>query len=87
LDGSGYPDGLKGDKIPITARVLQITDIYDALITDRPYRAAMTHEKAIWTMQEESKRGWWDSNLIKEFEALVCWQSPAVEAINVAHVF
>ena len=87
LDGSGYPDGLKGDKIPITARVLQITDIYDALITDRPYRAAMTHQKAIWTMQEESKRGWWDSNLIKEFEALLCWQSPAVEAINVAHVF
>ena len=76
LDGSGYPDGLKGDKIPITARVLQITDIYDALITDRPYRAAMTHQKAICTMQEESKRGWWDSNLIKEFEALLCWSRP-----------
>jgi putative two-component system response regulator len=87
LDGSGYPDGLKGDKIPITARVLQITDIYDALITDRPYRAAMTHEEAIRTMQQEAKRGWWDSNLIKEFEGLICWQPPAVEAINVAHVF
>ena len=87
LDGSGYPDGLKGDKIPMTARVLQITDIYDALITDRPYRAAMTHEEAIRTMREEAGRGWWDSNLIKEFEALVCWQPPAVEAINVAHVF
>ena len=71
----------------MTARVLQITDIYDALITDRPYRAAMTHEEAIRTMREEAGRGWWDSNLIKEFEALVCWQPPAVEAINVAHVF
>lgn len=87
LDGSGYPDGLKGDKIPITARVLQITDIYDALVTDRPYRAAMTHENAIRTMREEAKLGWWDSNLIKEFEALICWQPPSVEAINVAHVF
>jgi cyclic di-GMP phosphodiesterase len=87
LDGSGYPDGLKGDKIPITARVLQITDIYDALVTDRPYRVAMTHEDAIRTMREEAKLGWWDSNLIKEFEALLCWQPPAVEAINVAHVF
>jgi putative two-component system response regulator len=38
LDGTGYPDGLKGDEIPLTARVLQITDIYDALVTDRPYR-------------------------------------------------
>ncbi len=37
-DGSGYPDGLKGEKIPLTARILQITDIYDALSTDRPSR-------------------------------------------------
>ena len=41
LDGSGYPDGLKGDQVPLTARILQITDIYDALTTDRPYRKAM----------------------------------------------
>src|SRR5260370_13501041 len=40
-DGSGYPDGLKGDQIPLTARILQITDIYDALTTDRPYRNAL----------------------------------------------
>ena len=37
-DGSGYPDGLKGEKIPLTARILQVTDVYDALTTDRPYR-------------------------------------------------
>jgi putative two-component system response regulator len=87
LDGSGYPDGLKGDKIPLTARVLQVTDIYDALTTNRPYRGALSHHEAIRTMQDEAKRGWWDSGLIKEFEALICWQAPAVEAINVAHVF
>lgn len=68
LDGSGYPDGLKGDSIPLTARILQITDIYDALTTDRPYRAAQSHEVAIGVMREEARRGWWDSALIDEFE-------------------
>jgi cyclic di-GMP phosphodiesterase len=87
LDGSGYPDGLKGDHIPLTARVLQITDVYDALTTDRPYRAALSHHEAIRIMLEEAKRGWWECNMIKEFEALICWQAPAVESINVAHVF
>jgi putative two-component system response regulator len=87
LDGSGYPDGLKGDKIPITARVLQVTDIYDALITDRPYRGALSHEEAIRTMHAEAKRGWWDSGLIKEFETLLSCRPPTVEAIHVAHAF
>jgi putative two-component system response regulator len=87
LDGSGYPDGLKSEKIPLTARVLQITDIYDALITDRPYRKALPHEEAIRTMRTEANRGWWDNNLIDEFEALICWQAPAVETIKVVHAF
>jgi putative two-component system response regulator len=87
LDGSGYPDGLKGDKIPLTARVLQVTDIYDALITDRPYRRALCHDEAISTMRDEAKRGWWDRSLIDEFEALICWQVPEIEAIKVAHAF
>jgi putative two-component system response regulator len=87
LDGSGYPDKLRGDKIPLTARVLQVTDIYDALVTDRPYRKALSHDEAIRTLLDEARRGWWDASLIKEFEALICWQAPAVEAIHVAHVF
>ena len=41
LDGSGYPDGLKGDQIPLTARILSAVDIFDALTTDRPYRKAL----------------------------------------------
>lgn len=87
LDGSGYPDGLKGDDIPLTARVLQITDIYDALVTDRPYRRAMAYDEAIRTMRDEAKRGWWDPALIDELVALVCWQAPVVEAIKVIHAF
>jgi putative two-component system response regulator len=70
-DGSGYPDGLKGAQVPLTARILQITDIYDALTTDRPYRKALPFEKAIAIMREEVKRGWWDGSILDEFEAVV----------------
>jgi putative two-component system response regulator len=70
LDGSGYPDGLKGDDIPLTARILQITDVFDALTTDRPYRAALSAEVALQMMREEARRGWWDVSLLEEFESL-----------------
>jgi putative two-component system response regulator len=70
-DGSGYPDGLKGERIPLTARILQITDIYDALSTDRPYRKALPREEALAIMREEAKRGWWDASILDEFEAIV----------------
>jgi putative two-component system response regulator len=75
-DGSGYPDGLKGEQIPLTARILQITDIYDALTTDRPYRKALSPEKAFAIMREEVKRGWWDGSILDEFEAVVHGHEP-----------
>jgi putative two-component system response regulator len=70
-DGSGYPDHLKGDQIPITARVLQTADIYDALTTDRPYRKALPAERAFAILRDEVRRGWWDGALVNEFEALL----------------
>jgi putative two-component system response regulator len=70
-DGSGYPDGLKGDEIPLIARILQVVDIYDALTTDRPYRKALSSEKAFSIMKEEVKRGWWDGSLVDQLEMLV----------------
>jgi putative two-component system response regulator len=70
-DGSGYPDGLKGEQIPITARILQVTDVYDALTTDRPYRKALSSEKALAIMRDEMRRGWWDRSILEEFEAIV----------------
>jgi len=70
-DGSGYPDGLKGEQIPLTARILQVTDIYDALTTDRPYRKALPLDKAFSIMRNEVKRGWWDGSLIDQLELLV----------------
>lgn len=45
--GKGYPDGLKGEEIPIAAQVVSIADVYDALTSERVYKSAYTHEKAI----------------------------------------
>ena len=47
FDGKGYPRGLKGDEIPIRARIISLADAYDAMISDRPYRKAFTHDEAI----------------------------------------
>jgi putative two-component system response regulator len=66
-DGSGYPDGLQGEEIPLLARILQIADIYDALTTARPYKPAFSHEHAIEIMIEEGRRGWRDPELVTLF--------------------
>ncbi|MGH9737819.1 MAG: response regulator [Candidatus Acidiferrales bacterium] len=70
-DGSGYPDGLHNSQIPVTAAVLQLADVYDALTSDRPYRNASTSAVALAIMQEEAKRGWWDRELLESFRAMI----------------
>ena len=70
-DGSGYPDGLSGDEIPLTARILQLSDVYDALTTDRPYKVAFTPEVALDLMGEEAERGWWDRELFEAFREMI----------------
>jgi len=55
-DGSGYPDGLVGDEIPIGARIIAVADVYDALTSSRPYRAAMPHATVIARLGEASGR-------------------------------
>ncbi len=54
LDGSGYPDGLKGDEISKEARIMAVVDIYDALVTDRPYRKGLSKEKAFAILRKEA---------------------------------
>src|ERR1700722_4129630 len=71
FDGSGYPDGLRGDAIPVTARVLQIVDVYEALTTDRPYKKAFSITDALQTMKQEVAKGWWDPHIFDQFERLV----------------
>ena len=46
-DGKGYPDGLIGDEIPISAQIVSLADVYDALVSERVYKKAFTHEKAM----------------------------------------
>ena len=77
LDGSGYPDGLKGEGIPLTARVLQTVDVYDALTTPRPYnQGAVSRERALETMEHGVEKGWWDPNLFSEFLQMPMGDSP-----------
>jgi len=71
LDGTGYPDGLRGDAIPVTARILQVVDVYDALTTERPYKPAFSMTDALETMKQEVAKGWWDPQIFSEFEQLV----------------
>ena len=56
-DGSGYPDRLRGDEIPVSAQIVGIADVYDALTTTRPYRPALPLEHALAEM--DRFRGWW----------------------------
>jgi putative two-component system response regulator len=67
VDGSGYPDGLKGDAIPLLAQIMGIVDVYDAITTARPYKAAGTAGEACSELLEEVKRGWRRKDLVETF--------------------
>ena len=71
MDGSGYPDGLRGKQIPLTVRILQIVDVYDALSTQRPYKPALSADAALNVMKNEVKKGWWDPEVLAAFEELI----------------
>jgi HD-GYP domain-containing protein (c-di-GMP phosphodiesterase class II)/putative methionine-R-sulfoxide reductase with GAF domain len=69
-DGSGYPRGLKGEEIPMVARIFTIVDVYDALISNRPYRLAWTPENALEYIREQSGKHF-DPRVVKAFLALM----------------
>lgn len=64
-DGDGYPDGLKGDDIPLKARITAVADAFDAMTTDRPYRKGMATETALKIFENEIDSGQWDPNVVK----------------------
>lgn len=70
-DGSGYPEGLRGEEIPMLARVFQIVDIYDALAHARPYKRAMNRQQVIEVLEAEAARGWRDPELTDIFLRIV----------------
>lgn len=70
-DGSGYPDGLSGDGIPLTAQILGLVDVFDALITRRPYKAPFPREEAVEILEKEAAVDLWEPKLLAEFIRLV----------------
>ena len=70
-DGSGYPDGLAGGAIPLTARILRVVDIFDALRTVRPYKPALSLKIACDSLRGEVTRGWRDPGVVEPLIELV----------------
>jgi len=82
-DGNGYPEGLAGENIPLMARIVSITDTWDAMISDRVYRKGMTKEEALKILEQEKDSGQWDPYLVDQFVTLVrnnnLYELPPVE--------
>ena len=70
LDGSGYPDRLRGDAIPLLAQIIGIVDVYDALTTTRPYKNALDERHASEELRGEAQRGWRRADLVDAFIAV-----------------
>jgi putative two-component system response regulator len=66
-DGSGYPDGLKGEAIPLGARIISVVDVFDALHTERPYKAALSRSDAVSLLIRETDAGYWDPKVVETF--------------------
>jgi len=69
-DGKGYPAGLKGDDIPLGARILALADSFDVMMTERPYQPAATYEQAVSRLRDESGKAF-DPNLVEQFLELL----------------
>lgn len=70
-DGSGYPIGLRGEEIPLLARVFQIVDIHDALAHRRPYKKALEQDEIIYILRQEVDKGWRQPELVQAFIQLL----------------
>ena len=82
-DGKGYPQGLKGEEIPLGARILSVVDYYDALTSDRPYHKAMTPEAAMALLQQEAGRAL-DPQVVQMFVKMAPEMEAAAETIETA---
>ena len=74
LDGSGYPDGLRGDAVPLLAQIMGVVDVFDALTTSRPYKATLSVEQACDVLRDEVRCGWRRGDLVETFIDLLIEQ-------------
>jgi putative two-component system response regulator len=84
LDGSGYPDRLRGDEVPLLARIVSIVDVYDALTTDRPYRAALSHDVAVRELETGVRAGHYDPRCVQAFLDITA--APYVASVDAVQV-
>ena len=75
LDGSGYPDAVRGEHLPLDVRILAVCDVYDALISDRVYRDAWSHERAIAYLDERAERVF-DRRCVQALERVLAAEQP-----------
>src|SRR5687768_8096897 len=71
LDGSGYPDRLRGDEVPLLAQIIGVVDVYDALTTPRPYQQTLTPKQAIRILRDQVDRGWRQRSLVETFAEII----------------
>ncbi len=67
FDGTGYPDGLHGDEIPLGAQIVGIVDVYTALTSNRPFRKAVSYVEAISSLRDQVRQGWFNEDLVQRF--------------------
>jgi putative two-component system response regulator len=80
LDGSGYPGKLRGDEIPLLAHIVAIVDVYDALTTDRPYRAALPHAAAVRELEAGVRAGQYNARFVEAFLDITPHPYPSIRA-------
>lgn len=66
-DGSGYPDALRGDAIPVLAQIIGIVDVYDAVTTSRPYQRVQSTDEAVHVLRDQVERGWRSKEIVDVF--------------------
>ena len=81
-NGKGYPDGLAGEAIPLTARILQVVDAFDALCTRRPYKPAFRKEEVFATLKKETEQGLWDPQMIERLIGILSRPVPLEETYD-----
>ena len=71
LDGSGYPDKLSGDEVPLLAQIIGVVDVYDALTTARPYQETLLPKQALRILRDQVDRGWRQPLLVETFANII----------------
>jgi len=82
LDGSGYPDGLRGDEIPLLVRILSVADVFEAFTAERPYHPGRPTIEGLRLLQHEAAQGKMDPYVVEVFESILICQGLVTEGVR-----